>query len=460
MPRLPLGMRAIVLVLLLSLPVVPLTAIGISGSHRTQAVISGGNHRHACAATSATIVTVSCARALQGGRHPGPERIGAGAHPNPHHPLHRYWHAMNVLPRVPRVADYWPPAPGNPYSLPVPPVLARAAYLYDVSRGRMLYAWNARSRLPNASTTKIMTALLGIMYGNLDDWVTTSYTAANIGGSSMYLRQGERLRMRDLLYGLLMPSGNDASIAIADHIGGSETGFVNMMNRQAAQLGMVDTHYKNPHGLDEDGHYTSARDMALLAIAAMRSPLFRQIVATRYHDIPAASHNIDHFLVNINQPLWWYPGTIGVKPGTTGASGRCAVEWVQRGGRELVLVVLGDVNLVTDVRDLFNWGFGDFSHWFSPLQAPVVYAPEYFGWDSPGLWVPLPGGGRYYVLTGHTVRPPLLAGYLRDGGKLHIGPPTSEQSLDHGIWAQRFAGSWLFYSSRTHRTAPYARAVE
>jgi D-alanyl-D-alanine carboxypeptidase len=167
------------------------------------------------------------------------------------------------------VANYVAPVPPTPDALPAPPVLAKAVFLYDVTAGRVLYAWNARASLPMASTTKIMTALLALTYGRLDDWVTASAAAATIGGSTMDLQQGERLRLRDLLYGLLLPSGNDAAIALAEHIGGSVPAFVALMNREAAALDLAETHYVNPHGLDAPGHVTSARDLALLALAAM-----------------------------------------------------------------------------------------------------------------------------------------------------------------------------------------------
>jgi len=354
-----------------------------------------------------------------------------------------------------------PVTPVTPYTLPAPPALARAAYLYDVTAGRVLYAKNAETNLPMASTTKIMTALLAITYGHLDDMVTASYAAATIGESTMYLRQGEHLTLRDLLYGLMLPSGNDAAIAIAEHVGGSTPAFVAMMNREAALLGMTHTHFATPHGLDTAGHYASAHDMALLALAAMRLPAFRQVVATRYYTIPATAHNDAHSFYNINQPLWWYPGVIGLKPGSTGAAGRCAVEWVTRGKRTLLLVLLGGDNLVTDVRDLLNWGFGDFSHWYSPTLVPVFYAPEYLGWDGPGLWLPTPDGGRYYARGGHTVRGALLARYLATGGLARYGPPTSEEYIDgRGVWRQRFAGSWLFYNPRTRLAASTERAVE
>jgi serine-type D-Ala-D-Ala carboxypeptidase (penicillin-binding protein 5/6) len=339
-------------------------------------------------------------------------------------------------------------------------VLASAAFLYDVTAGRVLYAYDATAHLPMASTTKIMTAWLALRYGHLDDWVTASAAAATIGESTMYLQQGERLRLRDLLYGLLLPSGNDAAIAIAEHVGGSQQRFVAMMNREARSLGMINTYFVNPYGLDAPGHGTSARDLAVLTLAAMSSPIFRDIVSTTYYTIPATAHNHEHDLVNINQPLWWYPGIIGVKPGTTGAAGRCAVEWAARGKRNLLLVLLGDINLVTDVRDLLNWGFADFSQWYSPLQAPVVYAPEYFGWDSPVNWLATPGHGRYYVRTGHTVQAPMLAAYHRSGDIDRFGPPTSEEFMQGGLWVQRFTGAWLFYNPRTHAIATRAQKVQ
>ncbi len=194
------------------------------------------------------------------------------------------------------------PSALTPYVLPNPPVLARAAYLYDVTNGQVLYAKNADAGLPMASTTKIMTALLAIKYGRLDDMVTASYAAATIGESTMYLRQGEQLPLRDLLYGLMLPSGNDAAIAIAEHVGGSVPAFVAMMNREAALLGMTQTHFATPHGLDAVGHYASARDMARLAMAAMALPVFRQVVSTRSYSIPATAHNDAHASITSTSP--------------------------------------------------------------------------------------------------------------------------------------------------------------
>ncbi len=391
-------------------------------------------------------------------RAPGSPRGASSRTPRPEF-VHARRHETRVRHVARRGTAVPPPAPSD--TLPTPPVFARAAYLYDVTNGRALYAKDAEAGLPMASTTKIMTALLAITYGHLDDVVTASPAAAAIGESTMYLRQGEQLTLRDLLYGLMLPSGNDAAVAIAEHVGGSTPAFVAMMNREAALLGMTHTHFATPHGLDAAGHYASAHDMALLALAAMRLPAFRQIVATRSYTIPATAHNDAHYLNNINQPLWWYPGVIGLKPGSTGAAGRCAVEWVVRGGHALLLVLLGGGNLVTDVRDLFNWGFGDFSRWYSPTLVPVYYAPEYLGWDGPALWLPTVDGGRYYARSGHTVRGPLLARYLASGGFARYGAPTSEGYLDgHGVWRQRFAASWLFYNPRTRLSAPTERAVQ
>lgn len=457
------AVKPIIFMSLLSLPVLPLAGAVVPGGHR----LAAGRDRSASAAKTARPrpAALQSGTALHG-RAPGYRLVSPAFHVRPGAVASSNRAVSMPAPirarslTVPYVSNYLPAVSTSPYALPAPPLLARAAFLYDVSDGRVLYAWNARAGLPMASTTKIMTALLAITSGRLDDWVTPSLAATTIGGSSMYLRQGERLRLRDLLYGLLLPSGNDAAVAIAEYVGGSQQGFVAMMNRAASALGMTDTHFVNPDGLDAPGHVTSARDLAVLAMAAMQLPLFRQIVSTRYDVIPATRHNREHDLVNINQPLWWYPGTIGVKPGTTDAAGRCAAEWVVHGNRTLLLVVLGDVNLVTDMRDLLDWGFGNFTHWYSPLLAPAVFAPEYFGWDGPGLWVLLAGNGRYYARSGHTVRAPMLAPYLKTGGFARYGPPTSEEFESGGVWAQRFSGSWLFYNPRTQRLAPRAQEVE
>ncbi|MGN0996442.1 MAG: D-alanyl-D-alanine carboxypeptidase family protein, partial [Candidatus Ventricola sp.] len=142
---------------------------------------------------------------------------------------------------------------------------ARAACILDMQTGRVLFAQGMHDRLPMASTTKVMTALLAIERGNLSDEVVCSANAFGVSGTSIYLQEGERLTLEQMLLGLMLSSGNDAAVAIAEHIGGSLEGFVAMMNARAAEIGAVNTHFANPHGLPDDDHYTTAYDLALMA---------------------------------------------------------------------------------------------------------------------------------------------------------------------------------------------------
>ena len=158
---------------------------------------------------------------------------------------------------------------------------ATAAILVDADSGRVLYEQNADARMLIASTTKIMTALVAIREGSLSDVVTVKREATLTEGSSMYLKEGEQLTLETLLYGLMLCSGNDAAVAIADHVGGSQKGFVKLMNETARELGMDATSFANPNGLDAEGHYSTARDMAKLACAAVRNETLLRIVSTQ-----------------------------------------------------------------------------------------------------------------------------------------------------------------------------------
>lgn len=329
---------------------------------------------------------------------------------------------------------------------PAPPIRARAAILLDMRTGAVLYRKDADARLPMASTTKITTALVTLRSGHLNDLARVSRRAASVGQSTMVLRRGERVRVRDLLYGLLLNSANDASIALAEHVAGSVPRFVARMNALARRLGMTHTHYVTPHGLDRPGHYTSARDLAMVARVAMRNPLFRRIVATPNYYIAPTRHNRAHWLANINYPLYWFPGVEGVKPGDTTRAGLCQVVAARRGGRELLAVLLNTPNLVTDVRTLLDFGSRDFS-W---VQAPAW-------WDQPTSF--LTGGlgnaaWRYYSGAGHYVRGVFLRSYLRYGGLATLGLPRTEELRDGGKWVQFFQGGELAYLPRRGTVVP------
>jgi D-alanyl-D-alanine carboxypeptidase len=250
-----------------------------------------------------------------------------------------------------------------------------------------------------ASTTKIMTALVAIAYGKLDGLITVGADALlpPSEASLAFLRQGDRLTLRDLLYGLLLPSGDDAAIAIADGVAGSQANFVALMNMEAALLGLTHTHYTDVHGLDPDAcnytvlqgfnrdcHYTTARDLAHLAAFAMQSPLFARIVSTPHYDLPADADHGDYSWQTTNKLLsvYAFPGITGVKTGFTGAAGHCLVSAAARAYGHLLSVVLNDGDastdptVFTDSAALLEWGFAQQAavaqHWVSipPGNAP------------------------------------------------------------------------------------------
>lgn len=241
---------------------------------------------------------------------------------------------------------------------------ATAAILVDETSGEILYEKNPDKRMLIASITKIMTAMVAIRDGNLDSVATVSRHAANTEGSSMYLKTGEQVTLRGLLYGLLMRSGNDAAVAIAEHVAGSEGEFVYRMNALAKELGMTNSSFANPHGLNQNGHYSTARDMAKAMNAAMNSELIRLIMSTRSITING------HYMVTQNKLLDRVDGCVGGKTGYTKAAGRTLVSCVEREGRRLVCVTLKDSNDWNDQAKLYEYGFS---------LAPVV--PEGNSWQ-------------------------------------------------------------------------------
>ncbi|MGI6168964.1 MAG: D-alanyl-D-alanine carboxypeptidase family protein [Christensenellales bacterium] len=237
---------------------------------------------------------------------------------------------------------------------------ASAALVMEVETGRVLYEQNADQSLPMASTTKIMTALVALEDGNLDDTVTVSANASGVEGSSLYLKIGEKIKLRDLLYGLMLQSGNDAAVAIAEHVGGSLEGFMEMMNRKAQELGASGSQFTNPHGLSAEGHYTTARDLAVISAAALRHELFAQIVSTKYHEIAATNKTGGRALKNKNKLLWNYEGGSGIKTGYTKNAGRCLVSSAEKEDMQVVCVVLNCYNMFEDSIQLLDNAYGDY----------------------------------------------------------------------------------------------------
>ncbi len=349
---------------------------------------------------------------------------------------------------------------------PAPPVLATSAYLLDADTGATLYAYNPFMHLPMMSTTKLMTATLAIERGNLDQKVTINDQIAHDLGtlsadsSLMGIKKGETYTLRELMYGLMLVSGNDAAIAIGDTIAGNLPNFVTMMNEKARSLNLLDTHYTNPHGLLATGHYSSAHDLAIMGRYAFSLPTLRAIDGTRTYDIAKDGNHAAHHMVNGNQFLWWYPGVDGGKPGWDGDRNFVQVVSCTHNGHHLIGVVMHTNNWWTDMRDLMNWGFNTFS-WVSPhdvdLHNPIPYDNlwNYFTDDKKETTIPTTSG-RYYIYTGYSVSNPILGYFDSNGGLKKFGYPIGLLTAGSGSTvSQRFEHSTISCdtSSRQCNTA-------
>ncbi|MBQ2955165.1 MAG: D-alanyl-D-alanine carboxypeptidase [Clostridia bacterium] len=237
---------------------------------------------------------------------------------------------------------------------------ARAAILIERESGRVLYEKNADTRYPMASTTKIMTALIAVEHCRMDEIVTAGPNASGVPGTSIYLGKGEQLTMYQMLQGLMLRSGNDAAVAIAEHIAGDVKSFAALMNARASMLG-ADAYFVTPNGLDEGGHSASARAMALITRAAMENETFRELVGTQEAVIPWVDNEYSRVLRNKNRLLREYEGATGVKTGFTSAAGRCLVFSAERDGMELIGVVLNCPDWFGEAERLLDWGFANFS---------------------------------------------------------------------------------------------------
>lgn len=232
---------------------------------------------------------------------------------------------------------------------------AQKAILMDAQTGRILYEKDSDQRSLIASTTKIMTALIICEQCNVLDRMRIPKEAVGIEGSSMYLQEGEVLTLQELLYGLMLHSGNDAAVALAIYCGGTVEGFAELMNDKARQLGMTGTHFENPNGLDSPGHYSTARDLAVLAAYAMKNPIFAKTVSTRTVTVG------QRYLRNHNKLLWQVEGAEGVKTGYTRAAGRILVSSAVRSGRRLVAVTIDAPDDWRDHAALLEEGFSRYT---------------------------------------------------------------------------------------------------
>lgn len=238
-----------------------------------------------------------------------------------------------------------------------PAVNAKAYVLMEASTGRVLLENNRDAKLPMASTTKIMTCLLAVENGNMEDIVTIPKEAVGLEGTSIYLREGEQVAFSDLVYGLMLASGNDAAAAIAIHIAGSIEGFAQMMNEKARQIGAVNSNFVTPNGLPDDNHYTTAYDLALISSYAMQNEKFCEIVGTTKKDLPEDDDSPARYLRSKNKILYQYEGGNGIKTGFTKAAGKCLSAGAKRDSMQLVAVVLNDYDMFIDCMALLDYGF-------------------------------------------------------------------------------------------------------
>ena len=238
---------------------------------------------------------------------------------------------------------------------------SRIALIYDRASGKILYEKNGNKQTPMASTTKIMTAIVVLENANLKDVVTIDSKAAGIGGSRLGLKKNDKITVNDLLYGLMLRSGNDAAVALANYVGGSVEGFAQMMNEKAKEMGLTNSHFIVPHGLDNDGHYTTAYELAKMADYALKIDKFKQIVGTQNTTIYINGYA--KAINNTNKLLGSVSGVYGVKTGFTNGAGRCLVTACKRDDLDIVTVIIGadtTKQRTADTIKLINYAYNNF----------------------------------------------------------------------------------------------------
>lgn len=261
----------------------------------------------------------------------------------------------NAFPSVLGI-DLWKPKLNEaPYQKSID-LSAASAISYDITQDKMLYAKNIKAKLPIASLTKIMTAIVAMENGNLTDKITISKSASEIGENSMGLTYGEVLRLEDLLYGLILLSGNDAAEAIAEGSRFGRENFVYLMNKKAEDLGLSDTHFTNPSGLEGDGkQYSTVSDLLIFAEYALKNPAFGKIVSTVEHEIPYSSDHKYFYMFNETNLLTSYPGVKGIKTGYTFEAGLCLVTYLEYQGHKIIAVILNAQNRRQEMKDLLDY---------------------------------------------------------------------------------------------------------
>lgn len=256
------------------------------------------------------------------------------------------------------------------------PVNAGGACVMEVNTGRILYSCKSDSKLPMASTTKVMTALIALENTELDEEFIVDARAVGVEGSSIYLKKGETVKMQDLLYGLMLMSGNDAAEAIAYKVAGSLENFAGLMNEKAKELGAANTNFVNPHGLHDENHYTTAADLCKIASEALKNPQFKKIVSTKKYTMEGIDNGTikgeTRYFSNKNKMLTQYEGANGVKTGYTKAAGRCLVTSAERDGMQIVSVVLNCPEMWKVSAEIMDYAFSEYKY------TEVVKAYNYY----------------------------------------------------------------------------------
>ena len=285
-----------------------------------------------------------------------------------------------------------------------PELNARIALIYDRASGRIIYEKNGNKQTPMASTTKILTAIVTLENADLKETVTIESKAAGIGGSRLGLKKNDKITVNDLLYGLMLRSGNDAAVALALHVGGSIEGFADMMNKKAEELGLTNSHFVVPHGLDNEGHYTTAYELAKMADYALNIPKFKEIVSNKSTTIYINGY--PKAINNTNKLLGSVPGVYGVKTGFTNGAGRCLVSSCKRGELDIITVIIGaDTNnqRTADTKELIEYAFNN----FSLLNIGEIIQNKFEQWKKINE-------GRIYVNKG-----------MENGVKLYLEEPKN-----------------------------------
>lgn len=337
----------------------------------------------------------------------------------------------------------------------LPQVSAESAILIETSTASIVGMKNADQRMPMASTTKIMTALVAIEHGNIAKTVSISPGAVGVEGSSVYLYEGERLTLEDLIYAMMLESANDAAAAIAIEVGGSLEGFAEMMNQKAKELGLKNTHFTNPHGLDNEEHYTTARDLATIALAAMQNETFKSIVSTYKRTIPLNETEGVRLLINHNKLLKGYNGAVGIKTGYTKKSGRCLVSAAEKDGVGFICVTLNAPDDWQDHARMLDFGFSIFESRLLCGDGEFSYTLPVVGGDKDYVTVVNRGELRAVIKLGgniecrtelpHFAYAPINEGdavgrlvYIMDGKVIAEAPLYASFSSDRIIYKKGF----------------------